>query len=209
MIELTVKNLEAIQEPLKSYVQNYINQRVEALKRLFKRYPQKVPFEIIINKKQKGWKVDCYIYMQSETLYFEQSGKDLKNVLSEIFKKAKNQIKKQKSLERKDYLYKRERYRKKKLSQAAFEKLIEYRKSNSREAFDKELADVYEDLRQDLYDGYIEKGLSEKEAQEIAQKLMEKIKNEVYETFDSQKDEREEFLESISDISEYYRKEQN
>ncbi len=204
MIQLNLINFEILDAKDQQKIKEYIDQRMQYFGELFKRYPVDVEFEFKFQKKPSGWKVDAMVEMQSATLYFEESGKNLQKVLSTIFNKMKNQVKKQKAIERKDYEYKRAKYRKKKLTQKMFEQLIDLHEKGDREGFDNVMKEVYDDLHQDIKENYIAKGKSEEEAEILTKELMEKIKQEIYESFTAKKDQREEFLDSISDISHYY-----
>ena len=204
MIKTNLINLEKLDENKKSQVEEIINQRMQYFDELFKRYPKDVTFEFKFIQKSSGWKIEAMVEMMSTTLFFEESGKNLIKVLSELFSKIKKQVKKQKAIERKDYEYKRAKYRKKLLSQKMFEQLIENHTQGNRENFDSILSDVYNDLEKDLIDNLIAKGKTEQEAENISKELMNKIKQEIYETFNANKEQREEFLDSISDISHYY-----
>jgi len=204
MIHLNLINFETVEPKDQQKIKEYIDQRMQYFGELFKRYPVDVEFEFKFQKKPSGWKVDAMVEMQSATLYFEESGKNLQKVLSTIFNKMKNQVKKQKAIERKDYEYKRAKYRKKKLTQKMFEMLIDLHEKGDREGFDNVMKEVYDDLHQDIKENYIAKGKSEEEAEILTKELMEKIKKEIYESFTAKKDQREEFLDSISDISYYY-----
>ncbi len=206
MVKFHLVNFEIVDTKKQEQIKQYIEQKIQYFNELFKRYPTDVDFEFKFQKKSSGWKVDAIVEMQSSTLFFEESGKDLKKVLSTIFNKMKNQVKKQKAIERKDYEYKRAKYRKKKLTQKMFELLIEYHDRGEKEQFNNLLKDVYDDLQLDLKENFIAKGKTQEEAEKISQELMEKIKEEVYKTFTANKEQREEFLDSISDISHYYEK---
>ncbi len=208
MIKLSLINFELVEEDKRQAVEELVNQRVQYFNELFKRYPAEVPLELKFQKKPSGWKVDAMIKMQSATLYFEESGKNLQKVVSAIFSKMKNQVKKQKAIERKDYEYKRAKYRKKLLSQKDFEALVDMRARGDRAGFDNLLKGVYDDLHLDIKDNYMARGKSEEEAEKLTAELMEKIKQEIYETFTAGKDQREEFLDSISDISHYFEQQQ-
>ncbi len=204
MIKLSLVNFDHVEESKREKLQQLIDARLQYFNELFKRYPVDVPLEIKFQKKPSGWKVDVMIKMQSTTLYFEESGKNLEKILGSIFGKMKKQVKKQKAIERKDYEYKRAKYRKKLLSQKDFELLIELRQKGDRQGFDNLMKGVYDDLHADIKENYMADGKSEDEAEVLTKELMEKIKQEVYQTFTAMKDQREEFLDSISDISYYY-----
>ncbi len=204
MIKTKLIGLEQIEESKRQTIQEIINQRLQYFNELFKRYPKDVIFELKFTKKPSGWKLDAMVEMASTTLFFEESGKNLTKLVSDIFSKIKKQVKKQKAIERKDYEYKRAKYRKKLLSQKMFEQLIDSHAQGDRESFDKILTDVYSDLRSDLKENLLAKGKNDQEAEQLSQELIEKIKQEVYDTFTATKDQREEFLDSISDISHYY-----
>ncbi len=204
MVKFHLVNFETIDPKKQEQIKQYIDQKIQYFNELFKRYPTDVTFEFKFQKKSSGWKIDAIVEMQSSTLFFEESGKDIKKVLSTIFNKMKNQVKKQKAIERKDYEYKRAKYRKKKLTQKMFELLIEYHDKGDKEQFNNLLKDVYDDLQLDLKENFMAKGKSQEEAEKISRELMEKIKEEVYQTFTAKKEQREEFLDSISDISHYY-----
>ena len=204
MIKLSLVNFDHVEESKREDLQQLIDARLQYFNELFKRYPVDVPLEIKFQKKPNGWKVDVMIKMQSTTLYFEESGKNLEKILSSVFGKMKKQVKKQKAIERKDYEYKRAKYRKKLLSQKDFEMLIELRRKGDRQGFDNLMKGIYDDLHADIKENYMAAGKTEDEAEVLTKELMEKIKQEVYETFTALKDQREEFLDSISDISHYY-----
>jgi DNA-binding HxlR family transcriptional regulator len=204
MINLQLTNFDILPEDKKQKVQQIIDEKIQYFNQLLKRYPTEVPLEIKFQKKQSGWKIDILVKLQSKDIYLEQSGKNLEKILSKSLSTLKNQIKKQKAIERKDYEYKRAKYRKKLLSQKDFELLIELHKNKDRKGFDQLLKPIYDDLQQDLKERLQAKGKSEQEAEKISDQLMEKIKQEIYETFTAKKDQREEFLDSISDISHYY-----
>ncbi len=209
MIKLSLVNFELIDESKKQEIQELIDSRLQYFNELFKRYAADVPLEVKFQKKPSGWKVDVMIKMQSATLYFEESGKNLVKVLGKVFSKMKNQVKKQKAIERKDYEYKRAKYRKKLLSQKMFEQLIDLRNRGDRAGFDELMKGIYDDLHTDIKENYLAAGKSEEEAQKLTAELMEKIKEEIYQTFTAKKDQREEFLDSISDISHYYEQQGN
>jgi len=204
MINLNLKNFEQVPDSDRQKIKEYIDQRMQYFGELFKRYPAEVDFDITFQKKPSGWKIDAMVKMQSATLYFEESNKNLQKALSAVFSKMKNQVKKQKAIERKDYEYKRSKYRKKKLSQKMFEELIDLKAKNDRSGFDSIMKEIYDDLHLDIKDNFIAKGKTEDEAEKLTADLMEKIKQEVFDTFTAQKDQREEFLDSISDISFYF-----
>ena len=204
MIKTNLINLEKIDEGKRKQVQELIDQRMQYFNELFKRYPSDVTFEFKFVPKSSGWKIEATVEMMSTTLFFEESGKNLTKVLSEIFSKIKKQVKKQKAIERKDYEYKRAKYRKKLLTQKMFEQLIDSHTKGDRESFDNILIDVYKDLQTDLKENLLAQGKTEQEAETLSQELIDKIKQEVYDTFSANKEQREEFLDSISDISHYY-----
>ncbi len=203
MITLKLENFEILKDKQQT-IKEIIDSKVSYFNELLKRYPTEVTLELKFSQKPSGWKVDAYIEMQSGKTFFEESGKDIKAVVSAILNKIKDHIKKTKALERKDYEYKRAKYRKKKLSQKDFELLVDFKKENKRAEFDNLLKDIYDDLHQDIKENFVGKGKNDEEAEILTKELMEKIKEEIYETFTASKDQRDEFLDSISDISHYW-----
>ncbi|RMG25860.1 MAG: hypothetical protein D6730_10090 [Bacteroidetes bacterium] len=110
MVKLNVKNLKEIDEaPAREKLTEWAEKEQQFLERLFKNYGKELTFEIIINKSSATYTVSASLNMRSKTLLMAEEDRDVLTAAHKLFDLFRQEAKKQKELERKDYLYKRKR----------------------------------------------------------------------------------------------------
>jgi len=109
MIELNIKNIKEVEEPLRETVTSLIEEKKKFFDNLFKKYDKNLTFEVIFDKSSALYKVTAGLDMKSKKLLSVEENKDVVKAVTKLMSKFKTAVKKQHELERKDYEFKRKR----------------------------------------------------------------------------------------------------
>ena len=110
MVKLEIKNIKELPgEELKDQFTQICNEKNEYLNEYFKNYDKELTLEVIVNKDGEIYKVNTSLNMKSKKILHVEEGKEVLAVTTKMFKQFIKDVKRQKELERKDYLYKRKR----------------------------------------------------------------------------------------------------
>ncbi len=113
MVRFEIKNYNELEEPFKAEVRKIIKNRQDYYENLFKKYDKDLIIEIVFNK-EKVYRVSISIHLKSKNILIVEEDRDPVTALNRAFSEFKKAVKRQIALERKDYLYKRKRYRQQK-----------------------------------------------------------------------------------------------
>ncbi|NPA37813.1 MAG: hypothetical protein GXO47_13295 [Chlorobi bacterium] len=109
MVELIIKNISEVEEPLQEKVKALCEEKSEFYKELFKKYDKELTLEVIFDHSSSLYKVSASINLKSKKVLIAEEGKDVMKVVTGLFAEFKKAVKRQYELERKDYEYKRKR----------------------------------------------------------------------------------------------------
>jgi len=110
MVKLEVKNIKEIEgEELKEQFTQLCEEKRTYLEEYFKNYDKDLTMEVIVNKDGAIYKVSSSLNMKSKKILHVEEGKEILAVTTKLMKEFIKVVKRQKELERKDYLYKRKR----------------------------------------------------------------------------------------------------
>jgi len=110
MVKLEIKNIKELQsEALKEQFTQICNEKRDYLDEYFKKYEKDLTLEVIVNKDGDIYKVSASLNMKSKKVLHVEESKDVLAAVTKMLKQLITEVKKQKELERKDYLYKRKR----------------------------------------------------------------------------------------------------
>ncbi len=110
MVKLEVKNIKEIEnENAKQEFLSKCEDRKSYLEDYFKNYGKDLTLEVIVNKSGKTYKVSASLNMKSKKILHLEEHKDILPAATKLFNEFLKEVKRQKELERKDYLYKRKR----------------------------------------------------------------------------------------------------
>ncbi len=113
MLNLEIYNFNEIEPVYQAEIKRSVQDKKDYYEQLFKKYDKDLILKVGLNKDNE-YRVSIEINMKSKDLQVVKTGKDLLKIWSEAWKDFKKAVKKQIQLERKDYLYKRKRYRRQK-----------------------------------------------------------------------------------------------
>ncbi|RLD33864.1 MAG: hypothetical protein DRJ02_05965 [Bacteroidetes bacterium] len=110
MIKLEVKNIKEIADDAikEQFIQLCEDKRVY-LEEYFKNYDKDLTMEVIVNKDGMVYKVSASLNMKSKKILHVEEGKDVLAITIKLMKEFTKVAKRQKEMERKDYVYKRKR----------------------------------------------------------------------------------------------------
>ncbi len=110
MIKLEIKNLKKIEaEADKQEFKSKCEEKRDYLEEHLKNYGKELTLEVIVNKSGKTYKVSVSLNMKSKKILHLEEHKDILHAATKLFNEFVKEVKRQKELERKDYLYKRKR----------------------------------------------------------------------------------------------------
>jgi ribosome-associated translation inhibitor RaiA len=110
MVKLEIKNVKEIAEDaLKEQFTQLCEDKRAYLDEYFKNYDKELTFEVIVNKDGPVYKVSASLNMKSKKILHVEEGKDIMAAATKLMKEFTKAAKRQKELERKDYIYKRKR----------------------------------------------------------------------------------------------------
>jgi len=109
MVELIIKNISEVEEPLRDKIKAMCEEKSEFYKELFKKYDKDLTLEVIFDHSSSVYKVSASLNLKSKKVLIAEEGKDVEKVVTGLFSGFKKAVKKQYELERKDYEYKRKR----------------------------------------------------------------------------------------------------
>ena len=110
MVKLIIKNTKEIEDlQIRARFESLWTTNREYIDELFKNYEKELLLEVIVNKSGKTYKVSCSLNMLSKVVQQLEEDIDIMAASTRLFSKFKKEIKRQKELEKKDYLYKRKR----------------------------------------------------------------------------------------------------
>jgi len=110
MIKLEIKNIKEIEsELLKEQFTQLCNDKRDYLDEHFKNYDKEMIIEVIVNRDGELYKVSASLNMKSKKILLAEEGKEVLSVTTKLMKELTKTAKRQKELERKDYLFKRKR----------------------------------------------------------------------------------------------------
>lgn len=110
MVKLEVKNIKEIEnEAEKQEFVKKCEEKRDYLEEYFKNYGKDLLLEVIVNKSGKTYTVSASLNLKSKKILHTEEHKDIQTATTGLFGEFLKEVKRQKELERKDYLYKRKR----------------------------------------------------------------------------------------------------
>ncbi len=110
MVKLELKNLKEIEnEEVREGFVAFWKEKQLYVEELFKNYDKDLTLEVIVDKSGKTYKISASLNLNSKKILTVEEGPVLMSVTEKLFSEFKKTMKRQKELERKDYLYKRKR----------------------------------------------------------------------------------------------------
>jgi ribosome-associated translation inhibitor RaiA len=110
MVKLEIKNIKEIaDDAIKEQFKQLCEDKRAYLDEYFKNYDKPLTFEVIVNRDGEVYKVSSSLNMKSKKILHVEEGKDVLAITTKLMKEFTKEAKRQKELERKDYVYKRKR----------------------------------------------------------------------------------------------------
>ncbi len=110
MVKLALKNVSEIEDEMNKHrFVEICEEKKNYIEEVFKNYDKDLVFEIILDKSGKTYKISASLNLKSKKLLVAEEDHDLFKAFDRLFNEFKKLMKRQKELERKDYLYKRKR----------------------------------------------------------------------------------------------------
>ncbi len=184
-LRFEIKNYNELEEPFKDEVRKIIKNRQEYYENLFKKYDKDLIIEITFNK-EKVYRVSISINMKSKNILIVEEDRDPVKALNKAFAEFKKAVKRQIALERKDYLYKRKRYRQQKWKEN-FAILIEDVEESAREdkpKYSKKVKNAMKSVQKYLKKRLKEMGFTKKQVKAQLPVILELIEKKFYRIFD-------------------------
>jgi ribosome-associated translation inhibitor RaiA len=185
MFTLEIRNLNEIEEIYHPEIRKIIKQKQEYYENLFKKYSKDLILGIQFNKDKK-YRVNLEINLKSKDISVTELDTNPVEALRKAFAEFKKAVKKQIALERKDYLYKRKRYRRKKWEEY-FEILVDDVKDRSGEdkpKYSRKVKNAMKSVQKYLKKRLKEMGFTKRQIKAQLPVLTEAVEKEFYKKFD-------------------------
>ncbi len=204
MLRIEIKNLNDIEEVFYPSIKNIIREKENYFAKLFKKYSKDLLLTVTFNKDNE-YRVSVEINMQSKHIRIVKTDKkDPLAALQQAFSDFKKAVKKQIHIERKDYLYKRKRYRQQKWADnfAEITEEIASQKEGKSGKHTKKLKNALKSVQKYLKTRLKSFGLTKKEVKAVLPVLIEKVERRFYREFDPDKNRPEEMENFLFGIAE-------
>ena len=186
MIHLEIYNFNELEAPYIDEVRKIIQSKKDYYEQLFKKYPKDLLLEVKFNK-DKEYRVSIGINMQSKDIRIVETGRDPVAALRRAFAEFKKTVKRQLAHERKDYLYKRKRYRQQKWKNQ-FELLVsemqDEKQQEAKPRYAKKVKNSLQAVRKYLKTRLKTLGLTKKQIKAQLPALVEAVEKRFYAVFD-------------------------
>ncbi len=185
MLTTEIRNFNEVEATYQPEIRKMIKQRQEYFENLFKKYSKDLVLKIDFNK-DKQYRVNLEINMLSKTVSVTELDKEPVAALRRAFSEFKKAVKRQIALERKDYLYKRKRYRQQKWSEY-FHLLtedVEASNRDNRPKYSRKVKNALKSVQKYLKKRLKESGFTKKQIKAQMPRLVELIERKFYAKFD-------------------------
>jgi len=110
MVKLEIKNIKEIDDDaVKEQFTKLCEEKRAYLNKYFKNYGKELTMEVIVNKDGDIYKISSSLNLKSKKILHAEEGKDIPAVTTLLMKEFTKEVKRQKELEKKSYVYKRKR----------------------------------------------------------------------------------------------------
>ncbi len=188
MLRIEIKNFNEIEKPYIDEIRRIIKHRQEYYENLFKKYDKDLILDITFNK-DKEYRVSIGINLKSKDILIVETDRDPVAALRRAFAEFKKAVKRQIAHERKDYLYKRKRYRQQKWK-LHFEELIEDTQASQKEdkpKYSRKVKNSLKAVHKYLKSRLKEMGFTKKQIKAQLPALIDAVERKFYRVFDPQK----------------------
>jgi len=185
MVTLEIRNLNEIEDVYLGEIRRIIKRKQEYYENLFKKYSKNIVIEIEFNK-EKLYRVNISTNLISKTISVTELDRDPVEALRRAFAEFKKAVKRQIALERKDYLYKRKRYRQQKWKEY-FDILAEDVEESVKEdkpKYSRKVKNAMKSVQKYLKKRLKELGFTKKQIKAQLPDIMELIERKFYLVFD-------------------------
>ena len=185
MLRIEIRNFNELEEPYVDEVRKMIKTRQEYYENLFKKYDKDLIIDITFNK-DKEYRVSIGINMKSKDILIVETDRDPVAALRRAFAEFKKAVKRQIAHERKDYLYKRKRYRQQKWK-LAYANLVEDAQESAKEdkpKYSRKVKNALKAVHKYLKSRLKELGLTKKQVKAQLPALIEAVERRFYRVFD-------------------------
>jgi DNA-directed RNA polymerase specialized sigma24 family protein len=182
---LEIRNINEIEEVYLPEIRKIIKQKQDYYENLFKKYTKDLILEIDFNK-DKQYRVNLSLNMISKTVSVTELHNDPVEALRKAFAEFKKAVKKQIAHERKDYLYKRKRYRRQKWNEY-FQILtadIEASVKEDKPKYSRKVKNALKSVHKYLKKRLKESGFTKKQIKAQMPQLIDLIERKFYKMFD-------------------------
>jgi ribosome-associated translation inhibitor RaiA len=110
MVKLEIKNIKEIDDDaVKEQFTKLCEEKRAYLDKYFTNYGKELTMEVIVNKDGDIYKISSSLNLKSKKILHAEEGKDILAVTTLLMKEFTKEVKRQKELEKKSYVYKRKR----------------------------------------------------------------------------------------------------
>ncbi len=186
MLHLEIYNFNELEAPYIEEVRRIIQSKKDYYEQLFKKYPKDLLLEVKFNK-DKEYRVSIGINMQSKDIRIVETDRDPVAALRKAFAEFKKTVKRQLAHERKDYLYKRKRYRQQKWKNQFALLVDDMQGQEERETkprYAKKVKNALQAVRKYLKTRLKTLGLTKKQIKAQLPALVEAVEKRFYAVFD-------------------------
>ena len=185
MVTLEIRNLNEVEDIYSAEIRRIIKHKKEYYENLFKNYSKDLVLVIEFNK-EKLYRVNISVNLISKTISITELDRDPMEALRRAFAEFKMAVKRQIAHERKDYLYKRKRYRQQKWKEY-FRLLAEDVEESVREGkpkYSRKVKNAMKSVQKYLKKRLKEMGFTKKQVKAQLPAVMELIEKKFYTVFD-------------------------
>ncbi len=185
MVSIEIFNINEVEEIYLHEIRKIIKQKQDYFENLFKKYTKPVSIQIDFNK-DKHYRVNIEINLKSRKVSVTEIAPDPVEALREAFSDFRRSVKRQLALERKDYLYKRKRYRQEKWKEI-FQDLIrdvEESRKEQKTKYGKKVKNALKSVQKYLKKRLKEMGFTKKQIKAQLPEIMQLVESKFYQRFD-------------------------
>ncbi|NPA42852.1 MAG: hypothetical protein GXO27_02345 [Chlorobi bacterium] len=185
MVTLEIRNLNEVEDVYLGEIRRIIKHKKEYYENLFKKYSKNIVIEIEFNK-ERLYRVNISTNLISKTVSVTELDRDPVEALRRAFAEFKKAVKRQIALERKDYLYKRKRYRQQKWREYfdILEEDVEESVREDKPRYSRKVKNAMKSVQKYLKKRLKELGFTKKQIKAQMPGILELIEKRFYRIFD-------------------------
>ncbi len=185
MVTLEIRNFNEIEEVYHPEIRKILKQKQEYYEHLFKKYTKNLILAVDFNK-DKNYRVNIELNMRSKTVSVTELDRDPVTALRRAFAEFKKAVKRQIAHERKDYLYKRKRYRQQKWAEYynLLKEDVEESLKQDKPKYSRKVKNGLKSVHKYLKKRLKELGFTKKQVKAQLPRLIELIERKFYRIFD-------------------------